>query len=465
MKKRTPRSSSNLAAGDNDEQEAFTEPELEDCILCLEPMHLSDYQIPMLCPLDGCPFNYCAQCVWNLLLTTSQPYQEASDGSKQMKVPLQCPQCRTRYPHRQVLQDVLILRQVFRLEPLFLGGGSSDNPCSTLKASDLRAKQDLFDQVTFQALQESWARVNKYLKDRSHPQEGFEIDTITDTSSRIPPLPEQWKEHLLHEDADKTKGEAKSSFGEGQAKYDLVDPTLFQGMEETMTLSEQEFLSKLLVSGSASNLMLAAHILHGMVRLMLQGGVKARQNQSLNISDLASATNSSTNHTRQGSTGSAINSQRNFRNLALGTNLLYPDMDPASLRKRFPLPRHMPRWMVIPVYHPDRRGCPLQVKDHTFGLEITSVKGSAGQQGIRKGDIVTHINEEPCDSVTSEEFANYMRSLYEANKNQSQDAAATVSLVVNAHEDTALELQKRSFEIIHFLTEQREVNKASVSVR
>jgi hypothetical protein len=485
MKKRMSLSSNKSALGvlgDNhhhQENEDEAEPEeLEDCLLCLEPLNSSDNKIPMLCPLDGCPFNYCAQCAWNLLQTSSQPYQEASDGSKQMKVPLQCPQCRTRYPHRQIVQDVLLLRQAFRLEPLFLTNATASSSSSTMRASDLSAKQDFLDQVTLQALQDSWARVDKYLKNRSHPHEGFEVDTITATSSRIPPLPMEWKDHLLQLDDDNetnnghAKHKSSSSLGGGQAMYDLVDPTLFQGMEETMTLSEQEFLSKLLVSGSASNLMIAAQILHGMVQLMMQGGVKARQNNnnnhSLNISELAtntplSATNNNNNN----------NYHRQFRMLALGTNLLYPDMELATLRKRFPLPRHMPRLVILPVYHPDRRGVPLQVKNHPRGLEITSVKGSAGQQGLRKGDVITHMNEEPCcdsssssSSCSSGEFANYMRTLYEAQQQQDKTTTttknqATVSLVVNAHEETAMELQKRSFEIIHFLTQQRNANKAT----
>ncbi|CAB9525085.1 expressed unknown protein [Seminavis robusta] len=445
------------------EEEPEEEEVVEDCMLCLEAMHDSDHKIPMLCPLDGCPFNYCSQCVWSLLLTSSQPYQEASDGSKQLKVPLQCPQCRTRYPHRQVVQDVLLLRRACRLQPLFFSDhhtpvSMNGSPLkeNSLKASDLSAKQDFLEYVTWESLQESWTRVDRYLKDRSNPHEGFEVDTITDTSNRIPLLPRQWKEHLLRQDdIDKANGTAKTQghiLGSGQAMYDLVDPTLFQGMDETMTLSEQEFLSKLLVSGSVPNLMQAAQILHGMLQLMLHGGLKARQNSSLNISGISTSSPTRNNNHQ---------AKRNYRMLATGTNLLYPDMDPTTLRKRFPLPLHMPRWMVIPVYHPDRRGVPLHVKAHKYGLEITSVKGSAGQQGIRKGDVITHINEEPCDAgTTTEQFNTYMQSLYETNyKHQSLDAS-TVTLVVNAHEDMAQELQKRSFEIIHFLTQQRkEENK------
>ena len=55
------------------------------------------------------------------------------------------------------------------------------------------------------------------------------------------------------------------------------------------------------------------------------------------------------------------------------------------------------------------------------------VKGSAGQQGIRKGDVVTRINEEPCDTSTPEDFVNYMRVLYESNHKMGyMDATGTL---------------------------------------
>jgi len=479
----------NNSDDNNESAELVEEEEEEDCMLCLESMHRCDRQIPMLCPLDGCPFNYCTQCVWNLLLTSSQPYQEASDGSKQLKIPLQCPQCRTKYPHRQVVQDVLLLRQALRLQPLFFtsstctitgestsGSGDSEDNC---RASDLSAKQEFLQQVTWEALQEAWARVDKYLRDRSNPYEGFEVDTITNTTSRIPELPPQWKDHLPLHDND-ANSESKNSnsnnphgvLGMGQAQYDIVDPTLFQGMDETMTLSEQEFLSKLMVSGSIPNLMHAAHILHGMLQLMLQGGLKARQYQSLNFSHLSSGDQNTTNTTNgnnyQSKNGSRTNiattpqNKKNLRMLTTGTKLLYPDMEVAVLRKRFPLPSNMPRWIVLPIYNPDKRGVPLQFKDHPFGLLITSVKGSAGQQGVRKGDIVTHINEESCASSTPQDFETYMKGLYERNKEQQQQDE-TITLVVNAHSETAEALQKRSFEMIHFLTNREKPNSTSTA--
>ena len=472
---------------DNDKEEPL-EPaqEEEDCMLCLEPFQPCDRLIPMSCPLDGCPFNYCSQCVWNLLLTSSQPYQEASDGSKQLKIPLQCPQCRTKYPHRQIVQDVLLLRQAKRLEPLFFQHPDE----SSLKASDLSATHEFRHQVSLETLKDAWARVDKYLKDRYSysDREGFEVATIEDTSHRIPVLPvEKWSRYLAEthtntnssnetttscssfdSNSNQNKNTHKTNGG-GQAQYDIVDPTLFQGMDEAMTLSEQEFLSKLLISGSVSNLMHAAQVLYGMLQLMLQGGLKARgtkqdkTNRSEEQSSSSAMTFSALSSTHQ-ATSDKQHQHNNLRMLTTGTKLLYPDMDTALLRKRFPLPLHMPRWIVLPVYHPDKRGVPLQFKNHDFGLQITSVKGSAGQQGLRKGDIVTHINEEACASSTPEDFHVYMTTLYDRYKQHKQagtldmlgEDGTTVTMVVNAHPDTAQALQKRSYDMIHFLTTQQQ---------
>ena len=427
----------------------------EECMLCLESMHRSDIQIPMLCPLDGCPFNYCSQCVWNLLLSSSQPYQEASDGSKQLKVHLQCPQCRTKYPHRQIVQDVLLLRQAARLAPLFFNASQTNE--SSLKASDLSAREDFRCQVTYEDLRDAWSRVDKYARDRYNEREGFEVDNIVDSTDRLPPLSEEWKEHLIfsknsstavqQDDGALRSNHSVSNIGGGQAQYDIVDPTLFQGMDETMTLSEQEFLSKLLVSGSVPKLMHAAQVLYGMLQIMLHGGLKARSQDSMKISHLAGDPKN----------GIASSNHNNLRMLTSWTKMLYPDMETAVLRKRFPLPLHMPRWIILPVYNPHKRGVPLQFANHPFGLLITSVKGSAGQQGIRRGDIVTHINEEACDASTPEEFTVYMETMYHRNKEGSGESSVT--MVVNAHPETAEALQKRSFEMIHFLTTNQKRGK------
>jgi hypothetical protein len=442
----------------------------EDCMLCLERFHISDKLVPVLCPLPACTFNYCTSCVWNLLLSSSQPYQEASDGSKQLKVQLQCPQCRTKYPHRQIVQDILLLRQAVRLQPLFFEKYKESN----LKASELATKQAFLEQVSWEALNESWLRVNKYFQDR-HKND-------TDSSAeyfQIPKLPPQWKEHLIHQPPShpqQQQDDPQSKLymtGMGQAQYTLVDPTLFRGMEEAMTLCEQQFLSELLVSGSVPSLVQAAMILHGMLQMMHQGGLKARAaaagpSKSSSSSSTAAIHSSFSNLSQDSNKNNKKNN--NFRLLTTGSTLLYPDMDLNLLKKRFPLPATMPRWILMPVYHPNKRGAPLKVKQHTWGLEIKSVSGSAGQQGIRKGDVVTHVNEETCESLTVEEFSAYMLSLYNtANATSDSNANQTMSLVVNAHPEAAQALQQRSFEMIHFLTQkerekqQQSTNNAAVT--
>ena len=432
----------------------------EECSLCLEAMHPSDLAVPMLCPQVGCQFNFCTQCVWNLLLTSSQPYQEASDGSNQLKIPLQCPQCRTKYPQRQVLQDVLLVRQACRLQKYFFADHNNNNSNiseATLKASELATKQAFLEQVTWEALKESWVRVDKYLKDHGKViinDNNNSVAAAPSSSMTIPKLPAQWKAILMHKPQQPEKelssspSNASTNVGMGQAQYTLVDPTLFRGMEESMTLDEQQFLSELLVSGTVPNLTQAAQILYGMLQVLQKGGVQHRD-RSL----ATSFSNISDNHTT--STGNNANSKytrkkKSFRLLTTGTNLLYPDMDPAILKKKFPLPPLMPRWIILPIYHPEKRGAaPWKLKNHNWGLEIVSVKGAAGQQGLRCGDVITHINEESVETCSVDEFNNYMKTLYKLQTSN------TMSLVVNAHPEAAQALQQRSYEMIHFLTERQ----------
>ena len=59
--------------------------------ICTEPMTEFDRKHPVPCP-GVCGFNFCLKCVEHLIETSKMGYEEASDGSKQMKVKLICPQ-------------------------------------------------------------------------------------------------------------------------------------------------------------------------------------------------------------------------------------------------------------------------------------------------------------------------------------------------------------------------------------
>ena len=84
----------------------------KDCPICMDSMTEIDLKHPMQCP-GKCGFNFCVNCVEHLVNTSKMDYEEASDGSKQMKVKLTCPQV------RQYIESTTRLFEIYNFLPLF----------------------------------------------------------------------------------------------------------------------------------------------------------------------------------------------------------------------------------------------------------------------------------------------------------------------------------------------------------
>lgn len=128
-------------------QSALEEDEL--CPLCCEDLELEDHLFPITCPTSGCEFNYCRACIAGLKRASEQPYELASDGSKQVKVRQQCPQCRGRYHSQSIEQasmvsTVLLLREAYRIQEVQDRAQRSDNELSAVD----RRRLDRFCQST-----------------------------------------------------------------------------------------------------------------------------------------------------------------------------------------------------------------------------------------------------------------------------------------------------------------------------
>ncbi|KAL7554985.1 hypothetical protein ACHAWF_018630 [Thalassiosira exigua] len=65
----------------------------QSCPICLLNMSPSDVTNPVQCP-TACGYNFCLRCTTSLLRSSREDYQEASDGSRRVKVRLACPHCR-----------------------------------------------------------------------------------------------------------------------------------------------------------------------------------------------------------------------------------------------------------------------------------------------------------------------------------------------------------------------------------
>ena len=161
-----------------------------------------------------------------------------------------------------------------------------------------------------------------------------------------------------------------------------------------------------------------------------------------------------------------------------------------KIRKKFPIPNHMPRVVTIPPYNPlncgknppikfvpppkpppppkavkvstptaaaaqptetlpPQRQPPIAVK-HNNELMLASVNGVAGRVGLRRGDIITHVNQERVST-----FSEYTIAVQYALEQQQQPSppdpplspnttATSMSITVNANEETAQQLLKRA---------------------
>lgn len=127
------------------------------------------------------------------------------------------------------------------------------------------------------------------------------------------------------------------------------DQTLFYALEDFLTDDEQEFITALMTSGKPELLSQAAYLIYTVLA----------------------------------STG------RRLVNESTAAQIEHR----LKVRKRFPLPKHMPRCVSLPMYDPLDRYAPLHfaTKNSDVTLEVSSVRGSAARVGLQQGDIVTEI--------------------------------------------------------------------------
>jgi hypothetical protein len=83
------------------------------CPICLESLSRSEHIVYPL-PCQNCDYNFCSDCVENFCKAEKDDFQMASDGSRQVKVTVSCPQCRSKYPIHDLEGTVLLLRKAHR---------------------------------------------------------------------------------------------------------------------------------------------------------------------------------------------------------------------------------------------------------------------------------------------------------------------------------------------------------------
>ena len=345
----------------------------DDCQVCLNEMSRGDTLFPLHCPTPTCHFNVCLDCIKNMLKSEADGYTEASDGSRQVKFHVKCPSCREKYvsekhPKHSSVPYVVTLRQACAMQHLLEEGDSS------LSACDLRKKYDFLNNTTLLELQDAAVNLKNYWNEINKPGD---IDLEL---SKFDALPRSLQ--------STRKLDAKP----------WRDASLFQGLEEVMTVSEQEFLTQLFCSGQPDSLAQAAHILQGMTF-----STAKRQAQAA------------------------------VENLCTFSATELKELN--QWRSRFPLPVHMPRCVQLPVFDPMANHKLLKFDPKTSDLALTQIRGPAGRSGLRRGDVVTHLHSEPV--VTREEYVRAVNQVFD------EDPSGVIIVVLNANEETAKALKER----------------------
>lgn len=407
--------------------------EEEDCPICFNPLSKADQLYPLHCPTATCTFQFCCDCLQKLLRSASDGYSVASDGSNQVKVSLRCPICRGSYKNvtdagitmntellfapsspsaaaSSIVTAVLKLRQAASTP---LPGDERYAEDSELTATELSARHAFLQETSLKELQDSVAILQHY------------HDTIDVKDCGTVPLLnwEAWRPFLLQHQKSSSPGN-KNSTDDGD---DVLprDPTLFMGLEDLLSMDEQEFITSMMVSGKAETVAQAAHLLHSIIEMA------ASRNRTTKVAVAAAS----------------VQQQQRSTTLATAAQIEHQQ----KVRKRFPLPPCMPRAVALTAYNPLGKSPPLKfvkkdVKQQgnaavavMHELTLAGVGGPAGKVGLRKGDVVTHVFG---DAVkTFGEFTVAMQQLL------LEEQSDSVQITVNANDETARRLRERAQEM------------------
>jgi hypothetical protein len=125
------------------------------CPLCFNNLSPADLAHPPQCDTSKCSFNFCLSCAESYISSSKDPYQTASDGSKQLKIFLRCPSCRSDLS--TTLRDTVLLRHA---DLVASARGACRDDEIKLTSSDLslqHAMSDPFIQTAVSVAQEKEA--------------------------------------------------------------------------------------------------------------------------------------------------------------------------------------------------------------------------------------------------------------------------------------------------------------------
>lgn len=209
-----------------------------DCQICLTVLSEGDVNYPLVCP-KACGFNMCQKCLTHLVntsvgksktctpATTRSPVAAPSTSASKLR--LQCPQCRSDITH--TIQDTLLLRNAHEI------GELRGMPDSELNGFELRQKHS----ISAEDIQRAKLRLDRYSADIANGN-----------------VPKRSEEQVTAVPPDSS-----------------IDTTLLMGLDEAMCKDEKEYVTQLMTSGNANKLAQAAKILSEIERSVRKGKIDA----------------------------------------------------------------------------------------------------------------------------------------------------------------------------------------------
>lgn len=393
----------------------LNDAEPSDCPICLSQMTASE-EIFVL-PCQNCDFNYCSKCVGDFLRSSQDDYGIASDGSRQVKIHVACPQCRSKYP--MDIDEVIRLRKVHGLGLAIFDDEGTPRHDSDLKATDLALKNECHTRRMKRKTEMAHVLYLKVM--------GAKADKEQMTQARI--VSDRVFQGLPEAGEDDSESDEESKPESPRIK---VDCSMFQGLHDFLGYEEKVYITELYSSGEAARVAQGAMILHGVLQVSMQPP-SAR-------------------------TARPASMERNWREEKKLAEML------DKTKKAFPLPNHMPGYFLVETFpsrkqylsfHDEKWDGTItppsnlkQIFTHVYGdsyqpankenprpiVTISGVRGPAGRVGLRKGDVVTHINEVEWTGTAAE----LLEHIHKLNEHEQ-----TISITVNASPETATFLQAR----------------------
>jgi hypothetical protein len=443
----------------------------EDCMICTEAFAAEDLEYPIACP-GSCGFNFCTSCLDHLIRSSKTDYEEASDGSRQVKVKLMCPQCLADLSKQG--PKVSRQRQYSKIANL---------PNSELTASELRLKHSVLADAALR-------------KPDANPQ------SLSPTASGL--------------------GSSYDEEAEDDSSFDPpIDKVLLRGLEFSMSHEEQFYIQQLFYFGDVDQLAQATQMLSSIQEMTRKGptpstrhsGATSKHNPSFSaVGDAAKADTKAKADAKTAAGRAILMSNQNYARFMSRYNKHW---------KANPLPARMPVQMTLNLKEKEivgRNGLNFPVKfvadewdgsvadafsrvhisrngkvnhepasnttadpkkgggwfgtkkatnnskskpavfgegtphNRVFGegtphhlrcrLRVSRLSGQAAGKGVLAGDVLTHINGEKFEDGGLEAL-NFIISRHYALSRQAGDDIVTFSLVFNAEPAVASALQRR----------------------